>query len=119
MSGWEKPAWRIGVNDKRTLRTCLAGDIQSTVKCNNHGCTRQAKNPQHLAENLLGRQFFADRPNEKWLAVPLSLALSSEQSLYADLLNAKISREQGVQGTSAAEVLPEMDRMIDGMEFGS
>lgn len=57
----------IHVNDKRILRICRVRDIKSTVKYNNHGCTRQAKNPQHLAENLLDRQFHAFRPNEKWL----------------------------------------------------
>ena len=30
-------------------------------------CTRQAKSPQYIAENLLNRQFYADKPNEKWL----------------------------------------------------
>lgn len=57
----------IHVNDKRVLRICRAKDIKSTIKYNNHGCTRQAKNPQYLAENLLGRQFYASKPNEKWL----------------------------------------------------
>lgn len=57
----------IHVHDKRVLRICRVRDIQSTVKYNNHGCTRQAKNLQYLAENLLGRQFHADKPNEKWL----------------------------------------------------
>ena len=57
----------IYVNDKRVLRICRARDIRSTVKYNNRGCTRQAKNPRYLAENLLGRQFYADKPNEKWL----------------------------------------------------
>ena len=57
----------IHVNDKRVLRICRARDIRSTIKCNNHGCTRQAKNPQYLAENLLDRQFYAAKPNEKWL----------------------------------------------------
>jgi transposase InsO family protein len=57
----------IHVNDKRILRICRAKDINSTVKYNNHGCTRQAKNPQYLAENLLDRQFHAFKPNEKWL----------------------------------------------------
>ena len=57
----------IYVNDKRVLRICRARDIRSTVKYNNHSYTRQTKNPQYLAENLLGRQFFADKPNEKWL----------------------------------------------------
>ena len=57
----------IHVNGKRVLRICQVRDIRSTIKYNNHGCTRQAKSPQHLAENLLDRQFFAATPNEKWL----------------------------------------------------
>ena len=55
----------IHVNDKRVLRICRARDIRSTVKYNNHGCTRQAKNSQHIAENLLNRQFYAAKTNEK------------------------------------------------------
>jgi len=57
----------IHVNDKRILRICRAKNIKSTIKYNNHGCTRHAKNPQYLAENLLDRQFYASQPNEKWL----------------------------------------------------
>lgn len=57
----------IHVNDKRVLRICRVRDIRSTVKYSNHGCSRQAKNPQYLAENLLDRQFHAEKPNEKWL----------------------------------------------------
>ncbi len=57
----------IYVNDKRVLRICRAKDIRSTVKYKNHGCTRRAKNPQYLAENLLKRQVHAEKPNEKWL----------------------------------------------------
>ena len=57
----------IQVNDKRVLRICRVKNIRSTVKYNNRGCTRRAKNPQHLAENLLNRQFYAAKPNEKWL----------------------------------------------------
>ena len=57
----------ICVNDKRVLRICRARGIRSTVKYHNHGCTMQAKNPQYLAENLLNRQFYAEKPNEKWL----------------------------------------------------
>ena len=57
----------IRVNDKRVLRICRARDIRSTVKYSNRGCTRQAKNPQYLADNLLDRQFYAAKPNEKWL----------------------------------------------------
>ena len=57
----------IHVNDKRVLRICRAKNIKSTIKYSNHGCTRQAKNPQYVAENVVNRQFYAEKPNEKWL----------------------------------------------------
>jgi len=57
----------IHVNDKRVLRICRIRDIKSTIKYANQGCTRRSKDPQHIAENLLNRQFYADKPNEKWL----------------------------------------------------
>nr|MBP8009978.1 transposase [Oscillospiraceae bacterium] len=55
----------IHVNGKRVLRICRARDIRSTIKYGSRGCTRHAKNPQYLAENLLDRQFYAAKPNEK------------------------------------------------------
>lgn len=57
----------IHVNDKRVLRICRTRDIKSTIKYCSHSCTRRAKNLQYIAENLLDRQFYADKPNEKWL----------------------------------------------------
>ena len=57
----------MDVNEKRVLRICRAKSIQSTIKHANHGCTRHAPNPQYIAENILNRQFHADKPNEKWL----------------------------------------------------
>ena len=57
----------IYVNDKRVLRICQKRDIKSTIKYSSHGRTRNAKNPQFLAENLLNREFHASKPNEKWL----------------------------------------------------
>ena len=57
----------IHINDKRALRICRSKDIKSTIKYANNGCTRNAKNPQYLAENLLDRNFHASKPNEKWL----------------------------------------------------
>ena len=57
----------IKANDKRVLRICRKRNIKSTIKYSNHGCTRQAANPQHIAENLLNREFTAKAPNEKWL----------------------------------------------------
>jgi hypothetical protein len=43
----------IYINDKRALRICRAKSIKSTIKYSNHGCTRRAKNPQYVAENIL------------------------------------------------------------------
>lgn len=57
----------IEISDKKALRICRTKDIKSTIKYNNHGCTRNAANPQHLAENILNRNFRAYKPNEKWL----------------------------------------------------
>ena len=57
----------IDVNDKRVLRICRKRGIKSTIKYSNHGCTRQARNPQYIAENVLNREFMAEKPNEKWL----------------------------------------------------
>ena len=58
---------KMNVNEKRVLRICRSLDIKSTIKYDNRGCTRQAANPQHIAENILNRQFHATIPNEKWL----------------------------------------------------
>lgn len=57
----------IHVNDKRVLRICRVKGIKSTIKYQNNGCTRHAKNPQHVAENVLNRDFHALKPNTKWL----------------------------------------------------
>lgn len=57
----------IDVNDKRVLRICRKLDIKSTIKYKNNGCTRQASNPQYIAENILNREFWAEAPNQKWL----------------------------------------------------
>ena len=57
----------IHVNDKRILRICRIKGIKSTIKYDNHSCTRNAKNPLYVATNLLDRKFTAEKPNEKWL----------------------------------------------------
>ena len=62
------------------------------------------------AINMFLRQIVRDR------AVPLSL--SSEQSLYADLLRAKAEREQGIEGISASQLLEDMERIIGEAESG-
>lgn len=49
------------------LRICRIRDIKSIIKYSNTGGTRQADNPQRIVENLLSREFHAEKPNEKWL----------------------------------------------------
>lgn len=55
------------ISDKRALRICRSRDIKSSIKSANNGCTRRARSSQHIAENVLNRNFHADAPNEKWL----------------------------------------------------
>lgn len=57
--------------------------------------------------NMFLQQIVRDR------AVPLSLSLSSEQSLYADLLRAKTELAQGVEYLSADQVLADIDDAIE------
>lgn len=57
--------------------------------------------------NLFLQQIVQDR------AVPLALYLSTEQSLYADLLNAQVERAQGNVGRPACEVLADIDKIIE------
>jgi transposase InsO family protein len=61
-----KHDYGIQVNDKRIRRICQVKNIRSTIKCGPSGCTRHAKEAQFMAENLLNREFHADRPNQKW-----------------------------------------------------
>ena len=49
-------------------------------------------------------------------AVPLSLSLTSEQGLYADLLAAQAERTSGYTGRTAADVLADMDQIIADAE---
>ena len=57
--------------------------------------------------NMLLKQIVRDR------AVPLSLSLSSEQSLYSDLLQTRIRREKGEIGRSSEEVLADMRGIVE------
>lgn len=49
-------------------------------------------------------------------AVPLSLSLSTPESLYADLLQARQERSNGYRGRTGREVLAEMDHILDAIE---
>lgn len=58
---------KIKVNDKRILRICRKKQIRSSLKYRYDGCTRASKTPGFIAENILNRDFHADKPNEKWV----------------------------------------------------
>lgn len=51
---------------KRVLRICRNLGIKSTIKYSNCGCTVNAANPQHVAENVLDRKFWQNF-KQKWL----------------------------------------------------
>lgn len=57
----------ICVNEKRVLRICRKKKIQSIVKGRHNCCTKPASDPAYVAENILNREFGAERPNEKWV----------------------------------------------------
>ena len=57
--------------------------------------------------NMFLQQIVRDR------AVPLSLSLSSEQSLYANLLRAKVDRDHGVEYVSSDVVLNKISDAIE------
>lgn len=61
-----KHDYGIQVNDKRIQRICQPRSIRSTIKYAPSGYSRHAKEAQFLAENLLNREFHADRQNQKW-----------------------------------------------------
>lgn len=46
---------------------CRKYDIKSNIKWKPKSCTRRERNPDHIAKNYLHREFYADKPNEKWL----------------------------------------------------
>lgn len=78
----------------------------SELKANAEQVLSQLGMNMSEAIDMFLRQIVRDR------AVPLSLPLSSEHSLYADLLKAKSEREKGIFGRSSEELLTDVDRVI-------
>lgn len=60
--------------------------------------------------NMFLQQIVRDR------AVPLSLSLSTPETLYADLMRARQERETGGRGRAGREVLSELDHILDAVE---
>ena len=52
---------------KEYYDSAVYSNIKPTIKHEPHGCTRQADNPQYIAQNILNRNFHAEKPNQIWL----------------------------------------------------
>jgi len=78
----------IHVSDNHVLRIMRILGIQSTVKFQRKGCTKSASDPQHVAENILNRDFHADKPNEKWLTDVTEFKYINENEVHKIYLSA-------------------------------
>ncbi|MCM3768825.1 IS3 family transposase, partial [Neobacillus niacini] len=68
------------INHKRVYRLMRIAGIQSVIR-------RKRKNyksstPQHVAENVLNRDFNAEKPNEKWLTDVTEMKYGASQKAY-------------------------------------
>jgi len=76
------------VNDKHVLRIMRKLGIKSTIKGRHNGCTKPARHPEYTAENILNRNFHADKPNEKWLTDVTEFKYFEELDLHKLYLSA-------------------------------
>lgn len=68
------------INHKRILRLMRLAGIQSIIRRKKKQYVRST--PQHIAENLLNRNFRADAPNEKWLTDVTEFKYGNGQKAY-------------------------------------
>ncbi|WP_420842609.1 IS3 family transposase [Fervidibacillus albus] len=68
------------VNHKRIYRLMKMAGIQSVIRRKKTRYKRS--NPQHVAENLLNREFTAEKPNEKWVTDVTELKYGSSKKAY-------------------------------------
>lgn len=59
----------LHANDKRILRICRKKRLRSVIKGRHNCCTRPAVDPYYTAENVLNRDFHADKYNQKWVNI--------------------------------------------------
>lgn len=78
----------IHVNDKRVLRICRHEGIQSTIKHSANSITKGSKQPYHIAENILDREFTAEAPNQKWLTDVTEFKYSVDSEIHKVYLSA-------------------------------
>jgi transposase InsO family protein len=104
------------VSDNRVLRICRYLNIKSTVKYRPAGCTISDKNPQHIAENVLNREFTAEKPNEKWTTDITEFSLFGRKlylSPILDMYNGEIISYSISERPVLGQVLDMLDKAFD------
>jgi transposase InsO family protein len=67
-------------NHKRIYRLMKVAGIQSVIRKKKKAYKRST--PQHVAENVLNREFTAEKPNEKWVTDVTELKYGSSKKAY-------------------------------------
>jgi putative transposase len=67
-------------NHKRIYRLMLISGIQSVIRKKKKRYKHST--PQHVAENVLNREFTAEKPNEKWVTDVTEFKYSSSKKAY-------------------------------------
>lgn len=67
-------------NHKRIHRLMRISGIQSVIRRKKKRYIRS--NPQHIAENILNREFRAEKPNQKWVTDVTELRYGNSQKAY-------------------------------------
>lgn len=67
-------------NPKRIYRLMIIIGMQSVIRRKKKRCIKS--NPQHIAENILNRDFTAQKPNEKWLTDVTEFKYGNNQKAY-------------------------------------
>ena len=68
------------VNHKRILRLMKLSGIQSVIRKKKY--YYKYSSPQHVAENVLNREFTAENPNEKWVTDVTEFKYDSSKKAY-------------------------------------
>jgi putative transposase len=68
------------INHKRVYRLMRIAGIQSVIRRKRK--KYKPSTPQHVAENVLNRDFKAEKPNEKWLTDVTEMKYGSSQKAY-------------------------------------
>lgn len=75
------------INHKRMYRLMKIQGIQSVIRRKKKKYVHST--PQHVAENVLNRQFQAEAPNEKWLTDVTELKYGNGQKAYLSAMRSR------------------------------